>query len=104
VGLTAIYSLYIARNLCPHKILEAGMNLTLSVDEKIVESARRAAQILGKSLNQIVRDYLEQLAGGASLQSDLAEFRDKSTKGNSGGVVFSRDDVYAQRLDRYRDA
>jgi hypothetical protein len=39
------------------------MNITLSVDEQIAESARAAARKMGKSLNQAVRDYLEQLAG-----------------------------------------
>jgi len=39
------------------------MNITLSVDEKIAERARATAQAMGKSLNQMVREYLEQLAG-----------------------------------------
>jgi len=39
------------------------MNITLSVDERVAESAREAARKMGKSLNQAVRDYLEQLAG-----------------------------------------
>ena len=39
------------------------MNITLSVDEQIAQRAREAAQKMGKSLNQAVRDYLEQLAG-----------------------------------------
>ena len=37
------------------------MNITLSADEKIIERARKAAQAMGKSLNQAVRDDLEQL-------------------------------------------
>ena len=39
------------------------MNITLAIDERVAERARRAAQAMGKSLNQAVRDYLEQLAG-----------------------------------------
>jgi hypothetical protein len=39
------------------------MNITLAVDEYIVEQARKVAQANGKSLNQAVRDYLAQLAG-----------------------------------------
>lgn len=39
------------------------MNITLSVDQQVAERARAAAQKMGKSLNQVVRDYLEQLAG-----------------------------------------
>jgi len=41
------------------------MNITLSIEERIVDSAREAARKMGKSLNQAVRDYLEQLAGSA---------------------------------------
>ncbi len=40
------------------------MNITLSVDEQVAQRARKAAQNMGKSLNQAVRDYLEQLGGG----------------------------------------
>ena len=38
------------------------MNITLSVDERVADEARKAASAMGKSLNQAVRDYLEQLA------------------------------------------
>jgi predicted nucleic acid-binding protein len=46
------------------------MNITLSIDEQVADSARKAAQSMGKSLNQAVRDYLEQLAGGQQLEAD----------------------------------
>lgn len=44
------------------------MNLTLSVDERILRRARKVAQSLGKSVNQLVREYLEEL--GAREQDD----------------------------------
>lgn len=50
------------------------MNITLSVDERIADRARRAAGAMGKSLNQAVRDYLELLAGGEQLASELLAF------------------------------
>ena len=37
-------------------------NLTLSVDEKMMERARTAAQAMGTSLNQLVRDQIERLS------------------------------------------
>ena len=37
------------------------MNITLSVDEQVVTEARRIASAQGTSLNQIIRDYLNQL-------------------------------------------
>ena len=47
------------------------MNITLSADAQTVEKARMAAQRMGKSLNQAVRDYLEQLAGSADRSAGL---------------------------------
>ena len=42
---------------------ELAMNITLSVDAQVAVRARKAARAMGKSLNQAVRDFLEQLAG-----------------------------------------
>ena len=33
-----------------------GMNVTLSIDEQTVERARKRAESLGKSLNQVIRE------------------------------------------------
>jgi antitoxin component of RelBE/YafQ-DinJ toxin-antitoxin module len=81
------------------------MNLTLSVDERIVEQARKAAQSMGKSLNQAVRDYLEQLAGQAQRETVIKELRELSMtgqapKGQKGSWKFDREEVYTERLDR----
>jgi antitoxin component of RelBE/YafQ-DinJ toxin-antitoxin module len=80
------------------------MNITLSVDEKVAERARATAQAMGKSLNQAVREYLEQLAGAATLQAELEELRATSGQGNSGGKRFEREAIYAERLKRDRGA
>ena len=37
------------------------MNVTLSIDNRVVAAARRIAATRGTSLNQLIRDYLEQL-------------------------------------------
>ena len=50
------------------------MNLTLSVDEVVLTRAREGAKAMGKSLNQAVREYLEQLGGGARREADQAGF------------------------------
>lgn len=50
------------------------MNITLSIDEQVALRAREAAQRMGKSLNQAVRDYLEQLAGGGQREDAWAQF------------------------------
>ena len=81
------------------------VNITLSADEKIIERARKAAQAMGMSLNQAVRDYLEQLAAGEEgLDAELEALRSMAGRGNSGGQRISRDDLYSERLERQRGA
>jgi hypothetical protein len=69
------------------------MNITLSIDERVADSARKAAQSMGKSLNQAVRDYLEQLAGGQQIAAEVASFERsaRSTPGRLSGWRFDRD-------------
>jgi len=82
------------------------MNITLSVDDRVVEQARKAAQAMGKSLNQAVRDYLEQLAGQAQRESVVRELAELSMKGTGAarGWRFDRDEIYAERIERRRGA
>lgn len=71
------------------------MNLTLSVDEQVAEQARRAAQAMGKSLNQAVRDYLEQLAGRAQLEAEVAAYLESTAhaRGRLRRWKFDRDEL-----------
>lgn len=71
------------------------MNITLSVDGRIAEQARAAAATMGKSLNQAVRDYLEQLAGSQQLASELRAFEQsaRDTPGRLEGWRFDRDEA-----------
>lgn len=70
------------------------VNLTLSVDEQTVARARKKAQALGKSLNQLIRDYLQRLAGGDDAERSIAEFRKLSGQGHSRGWRFNRDELH----------
>lgn len=70
------------------------MNLTLSIDEQTVSRARKKAAALGKSLNQLVRDYLQSLTGGDDAERSIEEFRHLSGKGNSRGWRFDRDEIH----------
>ena len=74
------------------------MNLTLSVDERLIEEARKLAAAMGKSVNQLVRDYLEQITSKATLEEDIAELRRLSheSRGNSRGWKFDRDEIHAR--------
>lgn len=75
------------------------MNITLSVDERIAEDARKAAQAMGKSLNQAVRDYLEQLASRQQLAAELEGFEASAlaTPGRRAGWVFDRNEANERR-------
>ncbi len=59
------------------------MNITLSIDEQLAARARKRAEALGKSLNQLIRDYLQKLAGGDDPEQSIEEFRRLSGKGHS---------------------
>jgi antitoxin component of RelBE/YafQ-DinJ toxin-antitoxin module len=71
------------------------MNITLAVDEQVAERARAAAQAMGKSLNQAVRDYLEQLAGAEQLQAELDAFERSAlaSPGRLSGWAFDREEA-----------
>ena len=49
------------------------MNITLSVDEQVVTEARKIAAARGTSLNQIIRDYLNQLTERDDPRRTVAE-------------------------------
>ena len=72
------------------------MNITLSADAQTVKKARMAAQRMGKSLNQAVRDYLEQLAGSADRSQDWTDFSQRclDTNGQLKGWRFDRDQAH----------
>jgi hypothetical protein len=76
----------------------SAMNLTLSVDERLVEEARKVASAMGKSVNQLIRDYLEQLTSTASPEETIAELRrlSEESRGNSRGWKFNRDEIHAR--------
>lgn len=70
------------------------MNMTLSIDQRTLAKARKRAQAMGKSVNQLVRDYLERLAGDDDAEASIAEFKALSGKGHSKGWRFNRDEIY----------
>ena len=73
------------------------MNLTFSVDEQLVAKARDKASMLGKSLNQLIRDYLLTLTGGDDPERSIEEFESLSGRGNSGGWRFNRDEIHSRQ-------
>ena len=73
-----------------------GVNITLSVEERLVRQARKKADAMGKSLNQLVREYLERLAGNDDPDRDVAELRQLSRKsrGRARGWRFNRAELH----------
>ena len=70
------------------------MNITLSVDEKIVMEARKVAASMGKSLNQIIREDLERLTCRQNRNSALEELKALTGQGNSADWKFNRDELH----------
>jgi len=75
------------------------MNITLSVDDEVIHRARRRADVLGTSVNQLVREYLEQLAGKTDPNEDAVEFEklSRQAQGNSSGWKFNREELHERR-------
>ena len=71
-------------------------NITLSADERLIEKARREAARRGKSLNQLIRDYLEELAGDRPASGEFDRLRELSclARGHRGGWQFDRDELH----------
>ncbi len=71
------------------------MNITLSVDEQTAEKAREAAALMGKSLNQAVRDYLQLLAGATKRKAEWEAYESRCRKsgGKLNGWTFNRDEA-----------
>jgi hypothetical protein len=80
------------------------MNVTLSIDEQLVARARKKAKVLGKSLNELIRDYLQKFTGGDDPEQSIEEFKRLSGRGHSRGWRFSRDQAHDRRLSKRRQA
>jgi antitoxin component of RelBE/YafQ-DinJ toxin-antitoxin module len=72
------------------------MNITLAVDEQVLKRARKAVQAMGKSLNQAVRDYLEQLASADQNALQVERFVEsaRNSPGRLDGWRFNRDELH----------
>jgi hypothetical protein len=70
------------------------MNITLSIDEKIVTEAREAAAAMGKSLNEVIREDLERLTRRHRRDQDFAELKILSGQGKAEDWSFNRDELH----------
>ena len=72
------------------------MNITLAIDDDLVKAARDVAGAMGKSLNQVVREYLEHLTDRDRVERDMEELErlSRESGGHSGGRRWSREDIH----------
>ncbi len=69
------------------------MTLQLSIDDHLAEEARRVAQALGTSVDQLLLDYLHRLTS-QQIDEEMEELRRLSGQGDSRGWKFNRDEIY----------
>ena len=72
------------------------MKVTFSIDEKLAARARQKADALGKSLNQLIHDYLQKLAGDDP-ERWIEEFERLSGRGHSQGSCIDRNEIHERR-------
>ena len=68
-------------------------NLTITVPEEILKSARRRALEQGTSVNAVLRDYLSQFAGTQSAQANVLELS-KTARSGRGKAKWTRDELH----------
>ena len=75
------------------------VNVTLSIDDEVLQEARHRAEAMGTSVNQLVRDYLERFTGKIDSQSAAAEFERLSlaAQGHSYGWEFNREELHERK-------
>lgn len=78
------------------------MNVTLSIDDRLVSEARKVAEARGVSLNQMIREELQRLTATASGQDLVQELEAQWSRGagRSGGWRWNREELYDRPLLR----
>lgn len=69
------------------------VNITLTADENSIERARIAAQAMGTSLNQFLREQIDRLAGSDQREREIQAYLASVGTGSSGGWTFNRDEI-----------
>jgi hypothetical protein len=58
------------------------------------EPSTKTSHGFAESLNEVIRDYLEKLAGAEDPERSIKEFEKLSARGHSRGWKFNRDDTH----------
>lgn len=71
------------------------MNVTLSIDERLVAEARRLAAIPGTTLNQLIRGYLVTLTQTEDMQTVVSQLEALWASGNYlSDADWTRDELH----------
>lgn len=72
------------------------VNVTLSIDDELVARARELATRRGTSVNQMIRDYLEELASEMTSEEILGELEQlwRTSSGDSAGRGWTREELH----------
>ena len=72
------------------------MNVTLSIDDEVVARARELATRRGTSVNQLIRDYLDELASEMTSEEILGELEHlwSTSSGDSSGRRWTREELH----------
>jgi hypothetical protein len=75
------------------------MNLTISIDDKLLEEARKLARSQGTSLQELLRRYIRSLSDGNTVAAgrELLELM-HTDGGHSGGRRIARAEAYQGRV------
>lgn len=76
------------------------MNVTVSIEDRLLRRARAFARARGVSLNQLIRDFLEHLTSDSS-PATIVEELDRlwaEHEGASRGWTFNRDELHDRTL------
>ncbi|MBI5831359.1 MAG: antitoxin [Armatimonadetes bacterium] len=75
--------------------------LTLRIDEKLVESAKRRARASGTPVSQLVADYFSSFDSEASSDDDLHP-RVRALMGIAAGAEVDEEDYHRYLEEKYR--
>jgi len=78
------------------------MNLTLSIDDQLLEKARKRASEMGTTVNQMVRDYFKSVVYEEDVAPAIAFLQETAGRGDPDpGWKWNREEIYEERLGRY---
>jgi hypothetical protein len=72
-------------------------NLTLSIEDQLLEKTRKRAAEMGTTVNQMTRDHFQSVVGEEDIEGWIEEFLSLTGNGHSGGEKFDREEIYDGR-------